>query len=258
MSDQQQFEVYPPAAEAGPAPTETVTPHAATPTWEQPGAASTTPAAYPVTTYRAPQVPPPSGGPDPSRRGVIGLIVGVPLAGFILAQWSRAGERDAGDPWADGTVADDPTDDGGQADTGSSIDIGAYTLEVPDGWSAQWLDSGEVALTNGSNRLQVLNFTANEGDAATDLVDRLVKRRLKASKFTGTLGSTVDQSDGVDRALVKAAGKVGKKKATLIGQLWIDDLGDALLLLRVLTAKDGSPAADEAQSMVDDLDGQFA
>jgi len=257
LSDQQQFEVYPPAAEAGPAPTETTTPRAATPTWEQPGAASTTPAAYPVTAYRAPQVPPPSGGEGPNRRSVIGLVLGVPLAGFILAQWSRAAGRDAGDPWVEGTGADDPTDDADQSDTGSSIEIGAYTLNLPDGWSEQWLDSGEVALTNGSNRLQVLSFTANEGEAATDLVDGLVKRRLKASKFTGTLGRPLDQSDGVDRALVKAVGKVGKKKATLVGQLWIDDVADALLLVRVLTAKNGTPVADDAQSMVDDLEGQF-
>lgn len=245
LSEQQQFEVYPPAAQAGPA-TQSALPDPA-PTWEQPDPPAAS--ASSVTSYPPPP-PPPLARPGLSRRDALGVIVGVPLAGIALVSLVSGGSVSV--------------DEGGEVSTyedssfgSSSIDIGSYSVDVPDSWSQEWSDSGEAILTNGLNRVQLYNFTVNDGDQALDLVEGLVRQRMKAAKFAGTLGSAVDESDLVQRASVTAGGKLGKKAARAIGQLWIDDVGDALLLVRILAAKEGSAVSEDAQTMVDQLEAEF-
>ena len=253
MSDQGRFEVYPPAAEAGPAPGPTVP--APAQTWEQPDPAGPAPD-YPVTAYRPPQVSPSPAGQGPSRRTVIGLAIGLPVVGFILSVGLRAEESALPGGYEDGGYQDGGYDPGEETVDVSSIAIGPWVLDVPDGWADSWEAADEVVLTHGANRLQAYSFTAYGSDQALDLVEPMVKRRLGA--FRGTLGGPVDDSDAeVQRATVRTAGTVRGKNALLTGHLWISAAGDALLLVEVLTAKASGRVAGELRAMVDQLEGEF-
>jgi hypothetical protein len=247
VTSPQQFEVYPPAAEAG--LPETPASEPGTQTWEQPG---TEPArSYPVTAYRAPDVmpPPPSGGGS-SRRGVLGLLIALPVGAVVLSAMNARSDASP-EGWATTSV-----DTGEDPDfIGDTIEVGGHSADLPDGWSVDSDHADHVVVTNGANRLLAYSFTADPSDQATDLVSALVKRRQAG--FTGKLGDPEDSSDDVQRATVKASGTFSKKPAKLTGRLWIDAEGAALLVVRILTAKSGSDIAQEAGDMTDALSSDF-
>nr|WP_300145880.1 hypothetical protein [Propionicimonas sp.] len=233
------FEVYPPAAEAieQPVPPE--------PTWEQPGVEPPV-QRYQVTPYVPPPTPPRAG---PSRRGVLGLVVAVPVVAVWLgsvnnSRTSSYGEDEETD---DGYLSSDDTTAGG-----ATMWIRDDTFELPDGWEATQISDAEAVATNGASRVQAYRFDADAADSAADLVSALVSRRLGA--FKGDLGKPVDEVDGdVQRATVKGSGKLSGKAARLVGTLWIDADGNALLVVKIVTARKGSDIAQEAQAIVDEL-----
>jgi hypothetical protein len=240
-----QFEVYPPAAESGLADA----PHPAVPSWEQP---DTEPAVerYQVTPYIP---PPPPVSPGPSRRGLLWLVAAVPVGVLWLGSVARPDADPSFDEDEDEWDGETSPDDTG---SGSAIEVGGYSVEVPDGWEATQVSEAEGTATNGANRVQAYAFYADSGDSAADLVSALVSRRL--GSFKGDLGTPVDESEGdVQRATVRASGKLSGKPARLVGTLWIDEAGTALLALKIVTAKKGSAIAEEAQAMVDELSGNF-
>lgn len=239
------FEVYPPAAESGladpPAP--------ATQSWEQP---DTEPAIqrYQVTPYVPP--PPIPSRAGSSRRGVLGLVVAVPVVAVWLGSVNNSRTSMPYDEETDdGYLSpDDTTEDG------ATMWIGDDAFELPGGWDVTQVSDTEAVATNGANRVQAYGFDADTADSAVDLVAALVSRRL--GSFKGELGKPADESeDDVQRATVRASGKLSGKPARLIGTLWIDADGNALLAVKIVTAKKGSGIAEEAQGIVDLLGGSL-
>lgn len=250
MTSPQQFEVYPPAAEAG--LSEPAAPEPPAQTWEQPGTEPVV-RSYQVTPYQVPDVvPPPSPSGGPSRRGVLGLLIALPVGAVILSAMNSRSNSGL-NAWP----TDDPYQDDGNADpVGDTIQVGGHSADLPDGWSTDTDNDDEVIVTNGANRLVAYSFTADTADQATDLVSALVKRRFGG--FKGTLSDPKDSSDGdAQQAIVTASGTFSKKPAKLTGQLWIDADGDALLVVRILTAKSGSTIAQDAGDMTDALSSDF-
>ncbi|MGC3993839.1 MAG: hypothetical protein QM779_07000 [Propionicimonas sp.] len=247
MSDQEpnRFENYP-----------AQTPEPSGTTDGQPAAGTGTP--YHITPYHPPSVSAPSTASGTGRRNLLGLVIGVPVALGVIGWLGRASDSQGYDPY--------PEYPGGFAtedDTGSETDeetpalaVGPWAADVPDGWDLTSLSTDEAVSSHGANWVQAYAFTADEDDRASDLITALVRRR-KAT-FEGDLSDPVSSmADGVQHATVSATGTVSGKKARLKGHLWIDLDAEALLVVRVLTAKSGSTTAEEAQAMVDQLAGEF-
>ena len=218
------FEVYPPAVEG------------------------TTSGPLPALTPRDPGPPEPDGPVGTQRRAVLRIGLGIVVGGVALTIVAQAAPAPTPDEdWdAQGTGYDEyPV-----------IDIGGYTAQVPQGWEVRATSLAEAVVTNGANRLEAYAFNAAEGERAADIVAALSARRQ--GDFSGRLGAVSDTFDGsVQRATVKASGTLSGRPARLVGQLWIDADGQALLVVRVLTAASGSGIEEEARSMTQDLSGGF-
>jgi hypothetical protein len=236
------FEVYPPAAEAAGQPDPDPQP-----AWEQPDTASPVERVA-VTPYVPPPIPPPTTGP--SRRGVMGLVVGVPVALFWLGSLNNPATR-MSSGWEEESGGSTWPDDGSETDA-AAMSIGDDSFEVPDGWEVTQVSDVEAVATNGANRVQAYGFTADTADRAVDLIAALVKHRLGALK--GTLDQPVDESvDNLQQATIRGSGKLSGKAARLVGTLWIDADGTARLAVKVVSAKKGSDIAQEAQGIIDEL-----
>ncbi|MFT4109946.1 hypothetical protein [Propionicimonas sp.] len=239
MSDQQptRFENYPAGAQeqAGPAD-------------GQPPAGTGT--AYHITAYHPPSVSAPPARGGTGRRTWLGLAVGVPVAlgvtGWLGRATSQEDDPSFGDP---GDIESGETTESSDS---TALVVGPWAADVPDGWDVTALSTDEAVSSHGANWVQARAFTADPGDRPGDLIPALVRRR-KAS-FEGGLSDPVESSsDGVRHATVWASGTVSGRKARLKAHLWIDRDAEALLVVRVLTAKAGSTTAEDAQGMVEQL-----
>jgi hypothetical protein len=192
---------------------------------------------------------------------VVSLLVAVPIGGLILATITKGFNSSR-----DGSAGEWPSDwatpagdDSGSGGTGNSdtLEVGQYSAQLPEGWSIESGTGDQVVASRGANRLLADTFTVDpDADRAIDLIGALVKHRQGA--FTGSLPSPTDFSSGdVQRAGLTAAGKVRGKPATLKAQLWIDAVGDALLVIETLVAKPGTKVAAEADGMVAELSEGF-
>lgn len=255
MTDQQSFEVYPPAA--GSAPAES-TPPAAGPVWEQGQPEPAPPGAgYPITARQAPpDLPPRPAGPGPSRRGLfIGGIAALAV-GIGLLNASRNQARDDGVDRGSGSGDSDSTDNTDNTDVAGLLEVGSFFAELPEGWDQEDVGDEEVVATHGANRVQAYSFFVDSSDQPAALVTALTRRRLGA--FKGTLGAPGESSDeDVRRAVVRSEGTLSGKPARVISQLWIDVADQALLVVRVLTAKAGSTIDKQASTIVDELSWGF-
>ncbi len=62
---------------------------------------------------------------------------------------------------------------------------------------------------------------------------------------------------GEDLATMDGMGKFTGKAARLMSELWIDEEGSGLLVVRILTAKVASVISVQAQEMLEELSGDF-
>ncbi len=230
------------------------------------GSAQHTPVIQPFVPDPIP--PPASGGRASSRRTIIGLVIGVPVAGIILSAFAARSNRpvdDGTDPpyFEDDTDdsddgSDDPGSDG-EGDPGSDgeeFTVGEYTANAPAGWTVNDDSTDIVVLTKGANRLTAVSLDAGTSTLAVDDIAHLSKRHYAG--FKGTVGDPVDRSSAdLQHATMDGTGKFSGKAARLLVELWIDDEGSGLLIAIVLTAKVASVVAREAQGILQDLSEGF-
>lgn len=205
-----------------------------------------------VTPYRPPVVASPSPPRGFGRRGLIGLVIGVPVAGVLGSViLSRGGASVEGSGWAtEGTY--DSGESNGYLDVGGE----QYTASTPDGWESVGGSGDEAIVTNGNNRLLALAITDDGSQDVTDQLLDLVEEYR--GKFKGSLGEPVDTSStDVRRATLTATGSLDGKDARIRADLWIDSADNGLLVIQTLTARKGSRMATEAQSMADELSSGF-
>lgn len=207
-----------------------------------------------VTPYQAPTAGPP---PQPSRglgrRGLLGLIIGVPVAGVLGSVVFRAGGGEAG---AEATAsATEWIDD--DYDSGDYLDVGGqYSAQIREGWESVTPDGDEAIVARGSSRVLALAVMHDGSQEVADqLIDLVEEYR---GRFKGSLAEPLDTSSSdVRRATVTASGSVGGDAARLRADLWIDDEDNGLLVIQTLTARKGSKVAADAQAMADELSAGF-
>ena len=206
-----------------------------------------------VRPYLPAQLPPPPATSGTSRRTVIGLVIGIPVAGIILSAMA-AGSNSGPDGEMGGGMGDGYPYDPGPSDQGFSV--GSYTATAPDGWSVNDDGSGTVEVSNGANRLTALSLDTGTSTLAVDEIAPLAKRHYIG--FSGKIGDPVDRSSAsLQHATMDGAGTFNGKTARLMVELWIDEDGSGLLVTRVITAKVSSAIAVEAQEMLEELSGEF-
>lgn len=171
-----------------------------------------------------------------SRRTVLVWVIGLSIVGIAGAVALRS---DSGD------------------DTGESeFSVGDYSSTAPAGWTVYDDGSGTVVVTNGTNVLAAVTVDTATSSLAVEEIADLAKSHYEG--FTGKIGDVVDRSSGdLQHATMDGTGKYLGMDARLMAELWIDDTGAGLLVVRVLTAQMSSTVAVEAQDMVDELSGDF-
>lgn len=214
-----------------------------------------------VRPYVPDTIPPPPASAGTSRRAVVGLVIGLPVAGIILsamAMNSNSGGRtgDLGgdlpeDPYTEYT--EDPADPGSYDE---AFSVGGYTASAPSGWTVHHAGSGTVEVTNGANRLTAVSFDTGTSTLAVEEIVRLA--RTHRASFSGKIADPVDRSSAdLQHATMDGMGKFTGKAARLMSELWIDEEGSGLLVVRILTAKVTSVISVQAQEMLEELSGDF-
>ena len=214
-----------------------------------------------VRPYVPDTIPPPPASVGTSRRAVVGLVIGLPVVGIILSAMAmnssstdRMGDMGGDLPADPSTEFTEEPDDPGSF--GEDFSVGSYTATAPSGWTVHEDGGGTVQVTNGANRMTAVSMETATSTLAVDEIARLVKRHDKG--FTGKLGDPADRSSAVaQHATLDGTGKFSGKAARLMGDLWIDDDGSGLLVVRILTAKAASVISTEAQEMLADLSEDF-
>ncbi|MCA0297116.1 MAG: hypothetical protein LCH96_17730 [Actinobacteria bacterium] len=209
-----------------------------------------------VTPYLPPSLSPapqPSGGLG--RRGLLGLLIGVPVAGLLGAAVFGAG---AGEGRPEATASASEWIGGDDSESDSYIDVGGeqYTATIPDTWESINTEGDEVVVTRGNNRLLALAVTDDGARQVTDQLDELVAQYH--GPFKGKLGEAVDTSSSdVRRATLTAKGTYNGAEARVRADLWIDGEDNGLLVIQTLTAGKDSKIAREAQAIADELSSDF-
>ncbi len=213
-------------------------------------------------------IPPPPTGEATSRRTVVGLVIGIPVAGIILGAMAMAMAMNTNARNGSGTGSDNPDntdnpddsdDPYGTGDPGSfneEFSVGSYSSTAPASWTVHDDGSGTVEVTNGANRLTAVSIDTATSTLAVEEIAHLAKRHYAG--FTGKIGDPVDRSSAeLQHATMDGTGRFQGKAARLMVELWIDEEGSGLLVARVLTAKVASVISAEAQEMLEDLSGDF-
>jgi len=191
---------------------------------------------------------------------VVGLVIGLPVVGIILSAVAsgnsagRMGGMEGDLPEAQYT---EYTEDPGDPDSlDEEFSVGSHTATAPSGWFVHDDGSGTVEVTNGANKLTAVSIDTAPSTLAVDEIARLAKRHHVG--FTGRLGDPADRSSAdVQHATIDGKGKFQGKAARLMVELWIDDQGSGLLVVRVITAKAASAVSTEARRMLEELSGDF-
>ena len=189
---------------------------------------------------------------------MLGLVIGIPVAGVLLSALASSGNSLV---TPDDNLPDFPNPgeyDGDTADSGhgdGATSVGSYSATVPPGWTMK-VDGSVAEVFNGANRLVAATLETATATLAVEEVARLAKRHHAG--FTGKIADPVDRSSAVlQHATMDGAGKYQGKKARLLAELWIDDSGNGLLVVRILTAKPNAPISVEAQEMTNQLSTGF-
>ncbi|MGC3993838.1 MAG: hypothetical protein QM779_06995 [Propionicimonas sp.] len=149
------------------------------------------------------------------------------------------------DPW-------DNSDD--EAPMPGQLTVGSHAATVPSGWDVVRNEANEVVLTRGANRVDAYAFVADSQDRAIDLVVPLTRSRRAG--FRGQLRVTDHDQDPVygQYAWIESHGTFGGKAAKLWSMLWLEpELGDAFLVIEIVTALSGSKTAVQADALFRDL-----
>lgn len=207
----------------------------------------------PVQPHQSPPVLrplPPAAGT--SRRTVVGLAVGVPIAMVlgisVLGSIARSEEESSGTATAS---ADSAYDD--------SAEVGGYGTGLADGWLVRESREDWLELGNGSNRLYAIPQVLASSTIAVEELPLLAKQALtEIPGFRGTPGTAVDSSNpDTQKASLAGTGTFESSPARLLANLWLTSSGDGLLVLRILTAGPNSEEAYGAQDMTDQLSVGF-
>lgn len=212
-----------------------------------------------------PYLPPPVPRPAPvvrqlpesgtSRRTVVGMAIGVPLAAVLgISVLGRIGESGTAEAQASGMATEAPPYDGWE-----SAEVGGHTTELADGWQVLEEDPERLVLGNGSNWLYAYPKLLSASTIAVEELPALVKQALDdVPGFRGVPGDAVDSSTlDVQKAGLGGTGTVKKHAARLLANLWVTSTGEGLLVVRILTAAPNSDAAYGGQAMTDQLSSDF-
>jgi hypothetical protein len=214
-----------------------------------------------VRPYVPDTIPPPPASVGTSRRTVVGLVIGLPVAGIILSAMAmnsnapdRTGGMEGDLPEASYTeYTEEPADPGSYDE---EFSVGSYTATAPSGWTVHDDGSGSVEVTSGANRLTAVSFDTGTSALAVEEIVHLAKSHREG--FSGKIADPVDRSSGkFQHATMDGTGKFTGKAARLMGEVWIDDAGSGLLVVRILTAKVASAISVEAQEMLEQLSKDF-
>lgn len=214
-----------------------------------------------VRPYVPDTIPPPPARDGNSRRTLIGLVVGIPVAGILLSVFAANGSPD---PGPDGYLPDYPSSEATAAPVDpedaepveEEFSVGDYSATVPAGWTVNDVGGGAVEVTKGANRLVAVSIETATSTLAVEEIARIAKPHHPG--FKGKVGTPVDRSSAaLQHATMDGTGTFRGKAARLLVELWIDEDGTGLLVARVLTAKVASAISRQAQGMVDELSGEF-
>ncbi len=218
-----------------------------------------------VRPYVPDTIPPPPARDGNSRRTLIGLVVGIPVAGILLSVFAANGSSSPGpdgylpdypEYTADPEYTEDPVDPVDAEPVEEEFSVGDYSATVPAGWTVNDDGSGAVEVTKGANRLAAVSIETATSTLAVEEIARIAKPHHPG--FKGKVGTPVDRSSAaLQHATMDGTGTFKGKAARLLVELWIDEDGAGLLVARVLTAKVASAISRQAQGMVDELSGEF-
>jgi hypothetical protein len=192
---------------------------------------------------------------------VVGLVIGLPVAGIILSAMAMNSGSNGRTSDMGGDLPEDPYTEYTEepADPGSDdeeFSVGGYTATAPSGWTVLDDDSGTVEVTNGANRLTAVSFDTGTSTLALEEIVHLTKTHRAG--FSGKIADPVDRSSAdLQHATMDGTGKFTGKAARLMSELWIDEEGSGLLVVRILTAKVASVISTEAQEMLEELSEDF-
>jgi hypothetical protein len=214
-----------------------------------------------VRPYVPDTIPPPPASVGTSRRTVVGLVIGLPAAGIILSAMAmnsnsagRMGRMPGDLPEAQYTDYTEEPSDPGSVD--EEFSAGSHSATAPSGWTVRVDGSGTVDVTKGANRLTAVSF--DTGTSTLAIEEIVHGARTHRAGFSGKIADPVDRSSAdLQHATMDGTGKFTGKAARLMSELWIDDTGSGLLVVRILTAKVASAISTEAQEMLDQLSKDF-
>lgn len=214
-----------------------------------------------VRPYVPEAIPAPQGGYGTPRRSVVSLVIGVPLALVLFSAVASSGNSigTMGDdyPFAEATAEE--TEDSGQGTDESGgwmFSVGGHSASAPEGWTVTEDGGDVVRVTKGTNLLTAVSLELAASSVAVEEVPHLAKKWHAG--FTGKIGTPVDRSSAErQHATMDGHGKYRGKAARLLAELWVDDAGMGLLVVRILTAKPNAPASVEAQGIVDELSAEL-
>ncbi|MGV8909502.1 MAG: hypothetical protein ACOH1Y_11005 [Propionicimonas sp.] len=204
---------------------------------------------YPVVRPYLPATIPAPPRSGTSRRTVLALVIGIPVAGILLSAIASSGNSNdragaSSDGSGNGWVGD------------QTISVGNYEANAPEGWTMEDDLNGTVEVMNESNRLTAVLIDTQANNPAVEEIARLAEGRY--SGFSGKVGDPVDRSSAeLQHATMDGTGTYRGEAARLLVELWIDNSGNGLLVARVMTAKPSSVISAEAQEMVDELSSDF-
>ena len=135
--------------------------------------------------------------------------------------------------------------------------VGSHTATAPSGWIVHDDGSGTVEVTNGANKLTAVSFDTAPSTLAVDEIVHLAKSVTAWASAAGSPIRSTARPPISSTPPSTAKGKFKGKAARLMVELWVDDEGSGLLVVRVLTAKAASVISTEAQEMLEELSGDF-
>lgn len=183
-----------------------------------------------------PAVPTPAARAGSTRRTVLKALAGVTAVGAVVAIFSRLDE-----PYTPETA---PTS---AVDTSIWVSVGSYGANIPSGWAVNTAGSSQMLATHGKNQVLARVFTTSDA-AGPALLERVAQ---DFGSFNGQRGDvTTYARRGGQKASVSGEGTLLGEPATLKAQLWVTGEGEALLVVSLLTAAEGTQLADEAAAIV--------
>lgn len=175
-----------------------------------------------------------------SRRKVLGWMIGVPVVlGFGLYSMGSSDE-----------------DSEEEVEATSQLVLDGHWITIPPGWTAQV--AGDVAtLHKGSDQIMVQVIQGETSSASGVIAARagkLLPYGLVDVDFEDAVDNSTDDYQRVSALGHAVSDHIGVR---LLADLWLDEDGDGLIVVRYLVSAEGTEAFQQAEDTVTTLGEEF-